>query len=501
MHELGAFLGHFHPVWVHLPIGIFLLLAALELAGWAAQRPRFAWLPVLPPGLRTLVLALGALSTAAAAALGWLLARSGDYDVTLAAQHQRLGIAAALGAVLLLLVRRIPLLYRPGLPLFLVLLAAASHWGGRLTHGSDYLTAHLPPAVARLFGVQPPEPPKKPVGLTFGTALAFDQVVQPILRDRCVSCHGPTTSKGGLRLDSWAELEKGGKHGPVFKAGDPAGGLLARRIDLATDAKGHMPPPGKVQLTVDELTLLDWWVAAGAPHLEKLAALELPPAVEDILANRFGGDGPLGRAPERDATLRQAAELARRLDIFIRPLTPDGPWLEVNARTKGRAFGDAELAALAPLAPAVEWLDLGATAVTDQGLAALAPMRRLARLHLDQTAVTDAGLARLDGLKHITYLNLRGTAVTDHGIAGLKSLPRLRSLYVWQTAVTADAVKALGDALVDQRRIARWEAQSAELGRLIQEERFAGNTGEAFRPVPKPAAEAAAPVSEKKDKP
>jgi hypothetical protein len=90
-------------------------------------------------------------------------------------------------------------------------------------------------------------------------------------------------------------------------------------------------------------------------------------------------------------------------------------------------------------------------------------------------------------------LNLRGTAVTDRGLAALRGLPRLRSLYLWQTAVTPAAAQALGDSLIDRRRIARWKAQEAELDRKIQAERFDGNTGEALRSPITPLADAAKP--------
>jgi hypothetical protein len=134
----------------------------------------------------------------------------------------------------------------------------------------------------------------------------------------------------------------------------------------------------------------------------------------------------------------------------------------------------------------VQWLDIGGTAVTDAGLSALAPMHGLRRLHLDGTRVTDDGLARLSGLKRLEYLNLRGTAVTDKGLSALRALPRLRALYLWQTAVTPGAAKALGESLVDRRRIARWQAEREELGREIQAEKFEANTGESLSPAPNP---------------
>src|SRR4051812_46420077 len=50
--------------------------------------------------------------------------------------------------------------------------------------------------------------------------------IQPILADRCYSCHGPEKQKGDLRLDSPAAIRKGGKNGVALVAGDPAKSTL-----------------------------------------------------------------------------------------------------------------------------------------------------------------------------------------------------------------------------------------------------------------------------------
>jgi uncharacterized membrane protein len=490
--DLGSFLGHFHPVWVHLPIGILLLLGVLELVGLASRSPRLSWLPTVSARERTLILAIAAAAAVAAAILGWLLARGGDYDPALIGRHRSLGIATAGAMLLLLAVHRLRWLYAPALALSLLLLTATADAGARITHGTNYLTAHMPPAIGRILGIAATADSGKPRAIGFDRAVVFTDVVQPILKDRCVGCHGPAKSNGGLRLDTWDMMAKGGKHGAVLKPGDLAGSTLAKRIGLPTDVKEHMPPKGKPQLGDDDLTLLEWWVGAGAPREKLVAALDLPPSVEEILTSRLGGDSVVP-PPDRASTLAQAAQVAGRLGILIRPMTPDGPWVDVNARPAGKAFGDKELSELAPIAPAVEWLDLGGTSVTDAGLAALGPMHRLERLHLDQTKVTDVGLGSLSHLKEIEYLNLRGTPVTDKGLAALRTLPHLRSLYLWQTAVTPAAAKALGESLIDRRRIARWKAEEAELDRKIQAENFDANTGEALRPAIKPLADAAAP--------
>jgi len=491
--DLGSFLGHFHPVWVHLPIGILVLLGLLELAGLASRSPRFSWLPAITARQRTLILGIGAAAALLGVILGLLLARGGDYDPALIGRHRSLGIATAGATLVLLAVHRLRWLYAPALVLSLLLVTETADAGARITHGTNYLTAHLPPAIGRFLGISAGAAAGKPRAIGLDRAEVFADVVQPILRERCVGCHGPAKSNGGLRLDTWDLLAKGGKHGAVLRPGDLASSALVRRIGLPADAKEHMPPKGKPQLVDDDLTLLEWWVGAGAPRGKAVAALDPPPSVEEILTGRLGGD-TAESPPDRVATLAQAARTAGRLGIIIRPLTPDGPWIDVNARPAGRAFGDGALAQLSPIAPAVQWLDLGGTSVTDAGLAALGPMRRLARLHLDQTKVTDSGLARLSQLKQIEYLNLRGTAVTDRGLAALRALPRLRNLYLWQTAVTPAAARALGETLIDRRRIARWKSEEAELERKVQAERFDANTGESLRPAIEPLADAAKPA-------
>ena len=61
-------------------------------------------------------------------------------------------------------------------------------------------------------------------------SVRFAQDVAPILRDRCVSCHGPTMQQAGLRLDSRFEMLRGGKSGPALTENNDVDSLLIRRI-------------------------------------------------------------------------------------------------------------------------------------------------------------------------------------------------------------------------------------------------------------------------------
>ncbi len=113
--------------------------------------------------------------------------------------------------------------------------------------------------------------------LSSSTALAgaeslyLDQV-KPLLRERCVSCHGPLAHKGNLRLDTARALIAGGESGPAVVPGKATASSLIARVTAADPAE-RMPPEGK-PLTAAEVDLLRRWIDAGAgsPADEKPAA-------------------------------------------------------------------------------------------------------------------------------------------------------------------------------------------------------------------------------------
>jgi len=89
----------------------------------------------------------------------------------------------------------------------------------------------------------------------------FETNVRPVLANRCFSCHGPKEQKGKLRVDSLADLLKGGRSGPALKAGFPAESLLV--LAIRHDEDLQMPP--KMKLPTKEIADLTAWVKMGAP--------------------------------------------------------------------------------------------------------------------------------------------------------------------------------------------------------------------------------------------
>jgi len=259
------FLGKFHPVLVHLPIGFLLLLAGLE---WLALRP--GWRELTTANRIILLLTIPA--SLASVFCGWLLAASGDFDAKALFWHRWLGTGVAAATIVLWVIRQRGWMtaYRRSLFATLVLLTIASHFGGSLTHGSDYL------AWPRVRATQT-------APLTEEELLAkpvYATVVQPTFNQYCVSCHGEKKSKGGLRMDTAAHLIKGGDSGSPLDPPGAESSLLGKRLNLPEDHDDHMPPDGKPQLSAAHLTVIKWWLDSGAKtDATTLNALKPPPEI------------------------------------------------------------------------------------------------------------------------------------------------------------------------------------------------------------------------------
>ena len=88
----------------------------------------------------------------------------------------------------------------------------------------------------------------------------FESKIRPVLATNCYSCHAQS-QLGGLRVDSFDALTKGGKRGTAIVPGDPDKSLLIQAV-RQTDAELKMPMGGK--LKDSEIADLAAWIKAGA---------------------------------------------------------------------------------------------------------------------------------------------------------------------------------------------------------------------------------------------
>jgi len=107
------------------------------------------------------------------------------------------------------------------------------------------------------------------VYFSFSTSASADEPIdyvkqiKPILRERCLACHGALKQEGNLRLDTALQALKGGDSGAAIRPRDAAS-LLLKRVTSAEKSE-RMPPPEEGEpLTEIQINLLKGWITSGA---------------------------------------------------------------------------------------------------------------------------------------------------------------------------------------------------------------------------------------------
>ena len=106
------------------------------------------------------------------------------------------------------------------------------------------------------------------LGSSCSKEVSFAQDVQPILKNHCAECHVKGEKgheKSGLSMESYADLMKGTKFGPVIVAGDSLSSTLSRLIGHKADKSINMPHD-KNRIPLDKIELIDSWIEQGAKN-------------------------------------------------------------------------------------------------------------------------------------------------------------------------------------------------------------------------------------------
>ncbi|MEO5712613.1 MAG: c-type cytochrome domain-containing protein [Luteolibacter sp.] len=459
MPDMVRFIGHFHPVLLHLPIGVFSLILFQELGaifGRRSSEPKVT--PMFP-------MFFGAASAIVAVIAGFLLfhGHGEDYGSNAIAQrHLWGGLIFAVAAVVTFIVKSWTVSLSANQAFYRLLLfgsvgimAFASHDGATLTHGEGYLTKYAPEPVRRAMGIEDKKQPKPAAAPAAGSQLVYADIVAPILERRCVQCHKDGKAKGKLRMDSFEMLVKGGKDGPAIEAGSAAKSHIVERIELPKDDEDRMPPEGKPAIEAHEIAVLKWWIDSGADATKSIKDIEIPGRIKEAIAKLepAAASGPAQAsqsAPqEKTATAPDAAlqsqvnGLSKEFPGALTFESQQSSALTFTAVSLRGNFDDTGFNKLEKLLPHLVTLDLSATKVTDHSVALLATAGQLRMVRLAETGITDASIDSLLKLSSLESINLYGTKVTDAGVSKLSAMPNLKRLYLWQTAVTPEAVKAL----------------------------------------------------------
>jgi len=444
--QLAGFLGRFHPLVVHLPIGFLLLGGIAEII---ARRRGINLNSAI-----SMMLLSGAIAAVLAVGLGWLLASEGGYDEGTLFWHRWMGVGVAVVSILTWLAKIGKLktsseVYKGVLILLVLQITITGHFGGNLTHGSNYLLEYAPEPVSQLLGGTS----KQVVILANDpdSVKVFEHIIAPLLESRCVECHNSTKMKGDLSLEDQESILVGGDNGEVIIAGDAHESEIFNRITLRPDNKKFMPNGGKTPLSYNEVKLIEWWLDSGADFENSILEAGVDPEMKFVLAQLYGLDTDPKSYVERASVAPAAPEqlaLLTEAGFYAQPIAANNNFIEVKKK-RTADIEKSSLKLIENVKEQVTWLHVGGAELTDADLSFLEGMDNLTRLHLENNPITDQGLTVIEGLPHLESLNLYGTEVTANLLESLKTLPSLKKVFLWQTNVTPEEAEEIRAALPD----------------------------------------------------
>lgn len=421
------FVGRFHPLVVHFPIALFLLVPVLEIAG---RSIRLAYLRLSVP----FVLTLAMLGAFLAAILGWCLARGGGYSGRLITQHMWGGVVLSFvyWVCWMLRPRRRELNVTYGITLLLgiALVAWTGYRGGQLSLGLNHLTEFMPNGLRDWLGAEDSQASGSADPNTF-----YGARIQPIFSAHCINCHGAGKRKGNLRLDSYRALIEGGKDGPVIQTGNIQASDLFRRITLPPNHDDFMPK-GKQPLTTDEVKTIELWIGAGASDKVGVNAIGNAPSDSAVAAEvKFAEIDPVAVARLRSPIGPAVSQLQKQFPGILDYESRASAQLRLNASLLESRFGDRDLEAFATVAEHIIVADLSRTSITDHSAPTIAAMKQLRVLRLMDTRLTDATLLEFEPLNQLESLNLYGTSITSAALPAIAKLPKLSRVYAGRTGI------------------------------------------------------------------
>ncbi|MEM6828936.1 MAG: c-type cytochrome domain-containing protein [Bacteroidota bacterium] len=445
--DLELFLGRFHPLIVHLPIGFILLAGILE--GLRLFRSKQFHMLEVAIKIALIATFLGAVGSII---LGFLLASGGGYDQETLNWHQWMGIGVAVTSLLAWILKRSRFgsSKKPASVLIFITVIGVSitgHFGGNLTHGSDYLLVHAPDFIKKISSKaasnasQDVRIPSSPDSIVL-----FAHLVKPVLERKCYACHNPSKSNGGLLLTTMEGIQKGGDTGPSIVGGKSRESLLFVRSTLPQNNPKFMPPKG-TPLTYSELKVIQWWIDSGASFEATVKNMDATKEIKDLLFRDFAIDLSPKSYVEQvkiDPIGEEVLIDLRQSGWNVRPVSSTIHLLEVSGGRK--PLNDAMITALTAAKSHITRLDLSQMGLMNHQFD-LSNMPHLTQLKLNENAITGEALRYLRNARHLEVLNLFGTQVGDEGLEHLSSIQSLKRLYFMNTPISENGIKSLREKL------------------------------------------------------
>jgi uncharacterized membrane protein len=419
--------GRMHPLLLHFPIALLFIGLFIE---WFIVRKQ--------PSNQSLadvtyfIFNLLAVCAALTALFGFFLYKEGGYQGEAVNWHKWTGVLVSVLAGLLVWMKdKTPSFYFPTLLVSAVAITITGHLGAELTHGEGFLTEPYRKQVQnKIVLIDNPD-----------SAIVFRDVIQPILNEKCSSCHNSNKAKGDLILTDYTALTKGGENKDCLVPGNASKSLLYKYALLPMDDSLHMPPKGKQQLEKDEIALIGWWINSGAKETEKYVNLPKTDTIHPIMASLF--------KPRKGLDLLQIAfadqDKVKALNNpyrTVQQLSAAKPYIAVFTGSRNN-FTTQDLEELKELREQVVSIDVGNAKLKDQDLKALQQFPHLQKLHLQNNPISDEGIKQLSKLTYLESINLSGTKITSQTLTDLSEWKNLKKLFLYNTGVSEEQITKL----------------------------------------------------------
>jgi uncharacterized membrane protein len=440
MQDSIYFLGRFHVLALHLPIGIVIAAVALD---WTARRPAYARLAAVSPFLWGAAAASAVLTVV----LGYMHFAEGAFTGPSASAHRLWGTVTGVATILIWWLSRRPGLYKrvnilSGIAA-LALISITGHYGGNLTHGASFLWQYAPGPLRSLGGVAP----TRPAVTSVAQADPYHDVVRPMLELRCGGCHNDDKRESGYTMASYESTLKGGDTGGAVVPGMSDSSEVYRRISLPHDDEEFMPADDKTPLTSAQVAIVRWWIDAGAPRDTTVAQVGADGEIEQLLAAELGLAGATSASVSAQTTVPADPAVVDRLyrsGFLVRQVSQSDPHLVVSVYSPGARVVQEHMAVLLTAADRIVELNLQDAGLDDEVLADIGRFTGLTRLRLSRNEITDKIVEAFTNMPQLERLNLYANpGVTDSSVDVLASLRSLKRLDVWQTSITPEGLVRL----------------------------------------------------------
>lgn len=404
--DVFLWFGKLHPLVLHFPIVLGIAIVIYFL--FFQNKP-------LEEDTEKLFLVGNAMMASMVALLGLFLSKQDAYDNDTLNLHKWGGLSIALISWLLIYIKKLATNYKKIIALgYLLVLLFFTHQGALLTHGENALSMPMPAAVI------------EEVKTVDSSLTVYEKAINPILAQKCVSCHGPDKVKGNLQLQSPELILKGGKNGNILNGIQNEEALLLQRIHLPNADEKHMPPADKLQLTLEELTLLTKWVKAGGNFTKKISELAKTDSLA-ILAMAY--KAPAKGSGDKKNNAPDLKEFNSNY-LTVNYLFSGSEDIEVNF-FQGTFYKIEQLKNLEKIKDKIVSLNMQGMPITKEDLAIILQFTKLKKLNLNYTTLTLNDLQPLKSIKSLTNLSICGMDVNQNTLTKFLEKAPFTEINIW----------------------------------------------------------------------